>query len=281
LVIYGNSYWRLRPIQAGVSQGSLLGPTLFIIYINDIPSVQNDPNISISAYADDTIISVRAGSIDIAVRKLNAAVALLEPLFRKWRIKINTQICAITLFSRWLRHYRRRPCPVMIFDENIAWTSETNFLGVTFVSKISYKTYISCILQEAKNRLRQLYPILNKSYTIDINLALIVYKSLIRSILTYASPVWAYAAKTHLNELQTFQNKVLRIIRITEGNDNSNITWTVWMPLFRRNFRNLARAVYRKSANSDNSEIKGLGHYESTGDTNLRPLSLLASKFTL
>jgi hypothetical protein len=73
---------------------------------------------SISVYADDTNISVWSGSIDIAVRKLNAAVAPLEPWFRKWRIKINTQKCTITLFSRRLRHYRRSRCPVMIFDEN-------------------------------------------------------------------------------------------------------------------------------------------------------------------
>jgi hypothetical protein len=110
LVSYGNFYSSLRPIQAGVPQGSLLGPTLFNIYINDIPSAQNDPNVAISVYADGTNISVRSGSTDIAVRKLTAAVALLETWFRKWRIKMNTQKCTITLFSRRLRHYRRSPC---------------------------------------------------------------------------------------------------------------------------------------------------------------------------
>jgi hypothetical protein len=157
-------------------------------------------------------ISVRSGTIDIAVRTLNAAVALLEPWSRKWRIKINTQKCTITLYSRRLRHYRRSPCPVVISDENIVWTRETKCLGVTLDSKLTYRIHISCILRKANNRLRQLFPILNKSSTIDINLALIIYKSIIRSILTYASLVWGYAAKTYMNKLQTFQNKVLRII---------------------------------------------------------------------
>jgi hypothetical protein len=47
------------PIQAGVPQGSLLGPTFFNVYINDIPSVQNDPTVAISVSADDTNITVR------------------------------------------------------------------------------------------------------------------------------------------------------------------------------------------------------------------------------
>jgi hypothetical protein len=70
------SYSSLRPIQAGVSQGSLLEPTLFNIYINDIPSIANDSNVAISVYADDTNISVRSGSVDIAVTNLNASIAL-------------------------------------------------------------------------------------------------------------------------------------------------------------------------------------------------------------
>jgi hypothetical protein len=68
--MHKNSYSTLRPSQAGVPQGSLLGATLFNIFINDIPSVEKDSNVAISVYADDTNIYVRSGSIDIAV-KLN------------------------------------------------------------------------------------------------------------------------------------------------------------------------------------------------------------------
>jgi hypothetical protein len=150
----------------------------------------------ISVYADDTNISVRSGSVDVAVRKLNAAIGLLEPWFRKWRIMINTKNCTITLFSKQLCRYRRSTRPVQIFNEITAWTNKTKYLGLTLDLKLIQRAHICCILRKANYRLRQLFPILNKSSTININLELVIYKSLLRSVLTYASPLWGCATNT-------------------------------------------------------------------------------------
>jgi hypothetical protein len=123
------------------------------------------------------------------------------------------------------------------------------------------------------------FPILNTSSTADINLALVIYKSLLRSILSYASPIWGYAAKIYKNKLQTFQAKVLKDNnRITEGNTNCNLTWRGGMPLIKSHIKKLARALYGKSATSENSQIQELGHYDSISDQHLRPLSLLAGE---
>jgi hypothetical protein len=53
--MHTNSYSSLRLIQAGVPQNSLLGRTLFNVYINDIPSVEKDSNIATWVYADDML----------------------------------------------------------------------------------------------------------------------------------------------------------------------------------------------------------------------------------
>jgi hypothetical protein len=163
------SYWSLRPIQDGVPPCSLVGPTLFSVYINDIQSVESDSNVAISVYADDKIISVRSGGIVIAVRKLNTAIGLLQPWFRKWRLRINTKKCTIILFSKRLRHYRRSTYPLKIFNKNIARANQTKHLGITLDSKLRYRTHISCILLTANYRLRHLFLILNKYFTIHIN----------------------------------------------------------------------------------------------------------------
>lgn len=55
-IIHGSSHSSFRHIRTGVPRGSLLGPTLSIVYINDIPSTGNDPKVSISIYAEYKII---------------------------------------------------------------------------------------------------------------------------------------------------------------------------------------------------------------------------------
>ena len=66
--------------------------------------------------------------------------------------------------------------------------------------------HISYCMPEANSRLRQLYPVSNKSSIIDINWILIIYKTHLRSLLTYASPPSSYAAQAYINQLQTFHN---------------------------------------------------------------------------
>jgi hypothetical protein len=168
-------------------------------------------------------------------------------------------------------------CPVKIFNENIAWYKEIKYLGVTLDSKLTYRTHISNTLRKANYRLRQLFLILNKSSTIDINLALIIYRSLLRSILTYACPVWGNAANTYINKLQTFQNKVLRLItKLPRVTPIVTLHEQTGMPLMGRHIKMLTRALYRRPADSENIQIQVLGQYDPTADKHLRPLPFLA-----
>jgi hypothetical protein len=95
--------------------------------------------------------------------------------------------------------------------------------------------------------------------------------------LSYASPVWGYAAKTYKNKLQTFQNKVLRIItKLPRITPITALHEQAGMSLIKSNFKRLARTLYQKTATSENSQIQALGQDDPTADKHLRPLSLLA-----
>jgi hypothetical protein len=95
-------------------------------------------------------------------------------------------------------------------------------------------------------------------------------------ILTYASPVWGYAANTHINELQAFQNKVLRIItKLPRVTPILTLHEQTEMSLIRSHIKKITRTLCQKSAGSGNSQIQELGQYDPVGDKHLRPLSLL------
>jgi hypothetical protein len=126
-------------------------------------------------------------------------MGLLEPSFRKWRIRINTKKCTVTLLSKRLLHYRCSTQLIKIFSKNIAWTKETKYLGATLDSKLTYRTNISYILRKANCGLRQLLPVLNKSSINDINLTLVIYKALLSFHVDICLPLMGLCCQ-HLHE---------------------------------------------------------------------------------
>jgi hypothetical protein len=86
-----------------------------------------------------------------------------------------------------------------------------------------------------------------------------------------------HAANTYINKLQTFQNKVLRIItKLPRVTPTLTLHEQTGMPLIRSYIIKLTRDFYQKSAASENSQIQELGQYDPAADKHLRPLSLLA-----
>jgi hypothetical protein len=111
----------------------------------------------------------------------------------------------------------------------------------------------------------------------DINLALIIYKSLLRSMMTYACPVWGFAAPSHINKLQTFQNKVLRLItKLPRVAPIVTLHEQTGIPFIHSHIKNLTTVLYLKAAGSTNTHIQELGKYDPSADKHPRPLSILA-----
>lgn len=79
-----------KEIKAGVSQWSLLGPALFLLYINDIPKC---PETEVAMYADDTIIYSSSFQPNQVTKSIQQHVDILKPWLKKWKIKINASNC--------------------------------------------------------------------------------------------------------------------------------------------------------------------------------------------
>jgi hypothetical protein len=89
------------------------------------------------------------------------------------------------------------------------FVNKVKYLGIIFDRKITWRLYIKTIETKAFRAFIRTYSLF-KSERLSANIKLTLYKELMRSITTYASPTWEFAANTHLLKMQRLQNKVLR-----------------------------------------------------------------------
>lgn len=260
-----------RPIEAGVPQGSLLSPLLYALFVQDIP---NTVGISIAKYADDTAFLSQDRHPLRATLRLQRALADFEEWCSRWQVQVNAEKSQAVFFSR-----RRppQPAPVLLLDTPLPWTPTVKYLGLIMDRKLTWGPHIKDLHHRAQGRLNSLSPLIHHESFLSPANKLLLYKVIIRPLMTYASPVWGYAAKTHLRRLQGMQNKIIRhvagapwFVRNTIIHRDLNI------PSLRQHIRHLATRLYDTLPGHPNPLIANLGSYNHlVPTTHPRPKSLL------
>lgn len=247
-----------RQIRAGVPQGSLIGPILYILYTHDFPrTIQT----KFGCFADDTVIYAQSWAPKLALKRVQDNLTNLQDWLTKWRIKINSTK------SEAIEFKRRRgtlDTKLTIFNSQIEWQDKVKYLGVILDKKLLWGAHVTSQVRKATVRLIQLYPVLNRASKLKISSGLTVYKALLRPVLLYAAPIWSCAAKTHKDKMQIFQNKVLRIlakktkreIRITELHRRFN------MDRINTQIKNMAEKFYATAEEAKNPLVQHLGQYD-------------------
>ena len=126
-------------LHAGVPQGSVLGPLLFLVYINDISDdIQTPPYL----FADDTSLfcPVLNGDIHSAVAQLNSDLGKVSEWAKKWLVKISESKTVAMLFSR--KKYHAYNIPLKLGSSTIATVHEHKHLGLLFTTTLSWSMHI-------------------------------------------------------------------------------------------------------------------------------------------
>ena len=105
-------------MKSGVPQGSILGPTLFNMYINDIPHLSQH-NCSLHIFADDTLITDQSHNPIYAARQVQRSINEIEPWLEKWRLEINHNKCQAIMYSKRIKHLRQQLPEIQINGHNI------------------------------------------------------------------------------------------------------------------------------------------------------------------
>ena len=205
--VVGGATSRPYPIKAGVPQGSILGPTMFLIYINDVSTCLAG-NTQLEAYADDTTLyTLLRNDLPTAAALLQDTVNRLSDWGKEWRVAFEpskSQAMTVTLQRAQLA------LPSLLFGGNpVPKSSTIKLLGVTFDPKLSFAEHIRAVSIRGKQRLgllRRAAPYLSREGRLT------VYKGFVRPVLEYAPLVWMGAAPSHLSRLDSIQRRALRII---------------------------------------------------------------------
>lgn len=194
-----------RNISAGVPQGSILGPMMYILYTADMPT---NSQIHTSTFADDTAFMSTHKDPKIASSNLQSHIHELESWLNKWKIKVNPAKCAHVTFT-----LRRENCPtVTINNTRIPEKLHIKYLGIHLDRRLTWSKHIDSKTTQLKLKTAQLGWLLNSSSSLSLECKSLLYKTILKPIWTYGIQLWGTASTSNIAKLQRRQSKILRYI---------------------------------------------------------------------
>jgi hypothetical protein len=207
-VVVGGQTSVEKSINASVPQGSILGPTLFLIYIDDLgDNLRN----AILLYADDSTLycEVQKDALDHTVTSMNADLEQINQWGLLWKVIFAPEKCKVTTISKRRSQPAQTITSLNLGGKVLHESEELDILGVTFPSNMSFRSHLDKVASKAGKRvsvLRRIAPYL------DTKGKATVYKAHIRSTMEYAPLSWMSASETQLRRLDDIQLRAQKII---------------------------------------------------------------------
>ena len=199
VVINGSaSSW--KKVTSGVPQGSVLGPILFIIYINDLDLGLIS---KVSKFADDTKIGINANN-DEAVQNLKTDLKKIENWSVKWQMPFNVDKCKVMHIG-----FRNRKIKYELFGKEVESCQMEKDLGVIITNDLLSTR--QCM--EAEKKAQKLLGYIKRQFSSrNKETILTLYKALVRPHLEYAVQFWAPSLRKDVERLESVQARATKLI---------------------------------------------------------------------
>ena len=209
-------------ITCGVPQGSILGPLLFLIYINDLEKSLSKSRPIL--FADDTTILISNRNYNKLIEDTNKEIEKLHNWFSVNKLSLNISKTNYVIFHSVNRNIPIAGPTVKIGNTAVSKVPNTKFLGVHLDSNLNWKVHI----RNKSTQVLKIIAILARlKHTLSLNTLRTIYTSLILPHLNYAIPVWGNVKNSEIKRLNILQKKAVR--HITNSKYNSHTS-----PLFKK-----------------------------------------------
>ena len=191
-----------EPVDSGVPQGSVLGPLLFLLHINDLPNVVTSP---VRLVADDCLLYRPIRSV-VDQEAFQCDMDALERWASTWGMKFNANKCYLMNIARTRNHLTHN---YSLNNHILQTVTREKYLGITISNDLNLSTHINTITNKCNSKLGFLRRNLSRC---PQKLKETAYLSLVRPTLEYAASVWDPHLIKDRNSLEAVQRKAARFV---------------------------------------------------------------------
>lgn len=226
-------------VSSGVPQGTVLGPLLFLVFINDLPDVVTS---EIRLFADDALLyRIIRSAVDVTALKDD--LRRLQDWEKTWLMSFNPDKCEVLRVTNKKKNIFK--AQYTIHGKDLHIVDEAKYLGVTIQSNLNWKPHVNNICKKANSTRGFLQRNLRKcSHKVKEQ----AYKTYVRPTLEYASSVWDPHTKDQVSQIEMIQRRAARFVK-SDFHQQHSVTQMLqdlqWKTMNERRAHNKVIMLYR------------------------------------